>query len=313
MRFPRSLSHSALRVARFLCLPPFLAALSAHANPTVLDLWPGPPPGEVKAQGDERDTSRPGEKLVAGRPVIRLGHVTRPQLHVHLPTADKATGTGVIIAPGGGFHILAWDLEGTEVAEWFQSLGVAAFVLKYRVPTASLDPRWKTPVIDGQRAISVVRSRAAEWGVHPERIGILGFSAGGHLASRCALGFAERHYAAVDSHDQASCRPNFAALIYSAYAFDEKEGRLRPDVVVPKDAPPLFFAHTFDDGVRVENALLLAAEAKKAGVPAELHVYDVGGHGYGLRPRAGFPVSTWPARCEEWMARNGWLALPQPQ
>jgi acetyl esterase/lipase len=297
-------------LSRILVLMSFaasVAAESARANPTVLDLWPGAAPGEVKAEGEERDMSKPGEKLVAGRPVVRLGHVTHPQLHLYLPAAEKATGTGMVIAPGGGFSILAWDLEGTEVAEWLRSIGVAAFVLKYRVPTGALDPRWKTPVIDGQRAISVVRSRAAEWGVDPRRIGILGFSAGGHLATRCALGFSERHYAPVDSHDQASCRPDFAALIYAAYAFDEKEGRLHPDVVVPKDAPPLFFVHAFDDRIRVENALLLAAQAKKAGVPAEVHVYDAGGHGYGLRPQPELPVTTWPARCEEWMARNGWL------
>jgi len=294
-------------IARSLFIALLVVGSASAGEPLVLDLWPGTPPGETKATGEERDTSKPGEGLVAGKPIIRLGNVTKPQLHVFLPPADKANGTAVVIAPGGAFRILAWDLEGTEVAEWLNSIGVAALVLKYRVPTADLDPRWRTPAIDGQRAVSLARSRAAEWKINPQRIGILGFSAGGHLASRVALQFDKHEYDKVDDIDAVSCRPDFAALIYSAYAFDDKTGQLRPDVRVPKDAPPLFFVHAFDDGVRVENSLLLAAEAKKAGVPCEVHVYDTGGHGYGLRPQADKPVTTWPARCAEWLARNGWL------
>src|SRR5262245_38297147 len=288
---------------RFPFLLPFVVALPVFASQpmTTVDLWPGKPPGEVKANGPEQDVSKPGEGLVAGKPLIRLGNVTKPELQVFLPPKDKANGTAVVICPGGGFHILAMDLEGTEVAEWLNSIGVAAIVLKYRVPTASLEPRWLTPMIDGQRAISITRSRAAEWGINPKRIGILGFSAGGHLAARCALGFAERKYPAVDGADNASCRPDFAALIYAAYAYDDKKGGLAEGVSVPKDAPPLFFVHAFDDKISPLNSLLLAAEAKKAGVSSEVHVYDAGGHGYGLRPQANLPVTSWPKRCEEWM------------
>jgi acetyl esterase/lipase len=294
---------------RFCRLFSLLAAFPAFAaEPTsVLPLWPGNPPGEVKATGPEQDTSKPGEGLVAGKPLIRLGNVTKPELQVFLPPKDKATGTAVVICPGGGFNILAMDLEGTEVAEWLNSVGVAAIVLKYRVPTASLEPRWLTPTIDGQRALSVVRSRAAEWGFDSDRIGILGFSAGGHVAARCALGFAERKYTPVDDADKASCRPDFAALIYAAYAYDDKAGQLAAGVSVPGDAPPLFFVHAFDDKISPLNSLLLAAEAKKSGVSAEVHVYDAGGHGYGLRPQANLPVTSWPKRCEEWMQRKGWL------
>jgi acetyl esterase/lipase len=254
---------SVMRLSLFL---PVVAAVTAFsAEPaSVVPLWPGNPPGETKANGPEQDTSKPGEGLVAGKPLIRLANVTKPELQVFLPPKDKATGTAVVVCPGGGFHILAMDLEGTEVAEWLNSIGVAAIVLKYRVPTASLEPRWLTPTIDGQRAISVVRSRAAEWGINPERIGILGFSAGGHLAAS--------------------------------------------GVSVPKEAPPFFFVHAFDDKISPLNSLLLAAEAKKSGVSAEVHVYDAGGHGYGLRPQANLPVTSWPKRCEEWMQRNGWLA-----
>jgi acetyl esterase/lipase len=290
-------------------LLPFFAVVPAIASQptTVIDLWPGAPPGEVKATGPEQDTSKPGEGLVAGKPLIRLANVTKPELQVFLPQKDKASGTAVVVCPGGAFRILAIDLEGTEVAEWLNSIGVAAIVLKYRVPTVSLEPRWLTPMIDGQRAISVVRTHASEWGLDPNRIGILGFSAGGNLAARCALGFAERKYSPVDDADKASCRPDFAALIYGAYAYDDKSGQLAPGVSVPKDAPPLFFVHAFDDQVSPLNSLLLAAEAKKAGVSAEVHLYDAGGHGYGLRPQANLPVTTWPKRCEEWMQRRGWL------
>jgi len=294
---------------RFSLLVPVVLALNAFAAEpiAVLDLWPGQPPGEVKADGPEQDKSKPGEGLVAGKPLIRLGNVTKPQLHVFLPSKEKANGTAVVICPGGGFHILAWDLEGTEVAEWLNSIGVAAIVLKYRVPTASLEPRWLTPVMDGQRALSVTRTRATEWNIDPNRIGILGFSAGGHLAARCALGFAERKYSVVDDADKASCRPDFAALIYAAYAYDDKAGQLAQGVTVPKDAPPLFFIHAYDDKISPLNSLLLAAEAKKAEVSAEVHLYDTGGHGYGLRPQANLPVTSWPKRCEEWMQRKGWL------
>jgi len=292
---------------KFILALSLLISSAIAIEPEILDLWPGQAPGEVKANGPEKDTSKPGEGLVAGKPLIRLGNVTKAQIHVFLPPKEKANGTGVVICPGGGFSILAWDLEGTEVAEWLNSLGVAAVVLKYRVPTSGLENKWLTPVMDGQRALGLVRSHAAEWNINPARVGVLGFSAGGHVATRLALDFTERRYPAVDTADQLPLRPDFAVLVYSAYAYDEKAGRLREDVTVPKNAPPLFFVHAFDDPIPVQNSLLLAAEAKKSGVPAEVHVYDTGGHGYGLRPQPDKPVTTWPARCAEWMARNGWL------
>jgi acetyl esterase/lipase len=288
-----------------------LAASSLWAAPepaAIIDLWPATMPGEFKANGPEADTSKPGEGLVAGKPLIRLGNVSKPQLHVFPAPKEKANGTAVVICPGGGFHILAWDLEGTEVAEWLNSIGVTAFVLKHRVPTAALQPKWQVPVMDAQRALSIARSRANEWSVDPRRIGILGFSAGGHVAARCSLGFAERQYPAGDDLDKASCKPDFAVLIYGAYSYDDKTGQLGADITVPKDAPPLFFVHAFDDPVSPQNSLLLASAAKKAGVSAEVHLYDAGGHGYGLRPQAQLPVTSWPQRCGEWLNRRGLLS-----
>ncbi len=291
-----------LRFLLALAIPAFAAEPAQ-----VLDLWPGTPPGEMNASGEEKNTSEPGKGLVAGRELIRLGNVTKPQLHVFLPPKDKANGTCVVVCPGGGFNILAWDLEGTEVADWLNSIGVAAAVLKYRVPTAKFEPKWLGPQMDGQRAISLVRSRAGEWGLDPARIGVLGFSAGGCLTVRLALEFSKRTYAPIDDIDKASCRPDFAAPIYGAYSYDDKTGKLRDDVIVPKDAPPLFFVHAWDDRIDPRNSLLLAAAAKAVGVPAEVHLYDTGGHGYGLRYVKEQPVTTWPARCAEWMGRNGWL------
>jgi acetyl esterase/lipase len=282
-------------------------ALAAPQATQVIDIWPATPPGEMSATGPEADTSKPGVGLVAGRELIRLGNVTKPQLHVFLAPKDKANGTCVVICPGGGFNILAWDLEGTEVAEWLNSIGVSAAVLKYRVPSAKQEPRWLGPQMDGQRAISLVRSRAQEWGIDPARIGVLGFSAGGQLTIRLTLEFSKRVYLPIDDTDKVSCRPDFAVPIYAAYAFDDKAGKLRDDMVVPKDTPPLFFVHAWDDKIDPRNSLLLAAAAKAAGIPCEVHVYDTGGHGYGLRPVADKPVTTWPARCAEWMGRNGWL------
>ena len=292
----------------FLLAAAFSASLASAAEPTkVIDLWPGTPPGDFTAPGAEADTSEPGKGLVAGKPLIRLGNVSKPQLHIYLPPKEKANGTAVVICPGGGFNILAWDLEGTEVAGWLNSIGVAAAVLKYRVPTAKFEQKWLIPQMDGQRAISTVRSKAGEWGLNPARIGVLGFSAGGHLTVRLALESAKRVYTPVDDIDKVSCRPDFAAPIYNAYSYDDKAGKLRDDLIFSKDVPPLFFVHAWNDPIDPRNSLLLGAAAKAAGVPCEVHLYDTGGHGYGLRPQADKPVTSWPVRCAEWLGRNGLL------
>lgn len=294
-------------------LPRFLLALSLAATACavepaqILDVWPGKPPGDLMANGPEADTSKPGVGLVAGKPLIRLGNVSKPQMHFFPAPKDTANGTCVVVCPGGGFSILAWDLEGTEVAEWLNSIGVSAVVLKYRVPSGKVARTWLGPAIDGQRAISTVRSKAAEWGIDPQRIGVLGFSAGGQLTVRLATEFGKRVYEPIDDIDKVSCRPDFAAPIYSAYSYDDKAGKLREDITIPKDAPPFFFVHAWNDPIDPRNSLLLAAAAKAAGVPCEVHLFDIGGHGYGLRPQEDKPVTTWPARCADWMKRNGWL------
>ncbi len=277
------------------------------AEPTqIIPLWPSTPPGPDRSVGEEVDATKSTDRLIAGRRIIKLANVAIPEIHLFQPAEKQRSGSAVVICPGGGYHILAWDLEGTEVAEWFNSIGVTAIVLKYRVPTNQVDPRWLQPVQDAQRTLSLVRGRAKEWGLAADRIGILGFSAGGDTAARTALA-TKRHYESVDDADQESCRPNAAMLIYPGYLANKEKTALAEDLLVTKDAPPMFLVHAFNDPVPVESSLLMALALKTVGVPTELHIFDTGGHGYGLRPVAAHPVTTWPQQCEVWLGRNGWL------
>jgi len=267
-------------------------------EPQSIKVWPAKAPGEPKELPPEADISKPGQGLVAGKPVIRLGNVSTPMLAIYRPAKEIDTGAAVVICPGGGHTILAYDLEGTEVAEWLNKIGVTACVLKYRVPARDPKLRYQAAVQDAQRAMSVVRANATDWGIEAKRIGILGFSAGGEVAGLTAL-FTDRLYDVSDAIDKISSRPDFAILIYPAY-FDNK-GKLHEHVRVTKAAPPMFFAHAANDPVTALNSLLLATELKKVGVPAELHLYATGGHGFGLRPQADKPCTQWPTACEAWL------------
>ncbi len=293
------------RISCLLCL---VASTSwVHANePTVLNIWPGKAPGETKELPPEVDKTKPEDRLIAGRRIIKLGNVSTPQIAVFKPPADKANGAAVVICPGGGHHILAYDLEGTEVAEWLNSIGVTGIVLKYRVPSRTTDVRWTAAVQDAQRAMSLVRHRAKEWNIDPERIGICGFSAGGETAALTSIFLDDRKYKAIDGIDRVSSRPDFAILIYPANLVARGETQLRDYIRVTKDVPPMFIAHAFDDRVPVHTPLMLTAALKTAGVPAELHVYPTGGHGYGLRP-TDEPVTRWPKLAADWMRRMKWL------
>jgi acetyl esterase/lipase len=278
-------------------------AATAADKPTVVDVWPGKPPGEKGGIGAE--ATHP-QKSPRGEIQI-INNVTQPTLTVFLPPKDKNTGAAVVICPGGGYNALAWDLEGEEVAAWLNRIGVAGLVLKYRIPRRPGDDKMApppAPLHDAQRAISLVRSKAADWGIDAKRIGILGFSAGGHLAAATSVGFGKRSYEALDDVDKVSCRPDFTVLIYPAYL----TGFESPPVVqrVPKDAPPMFLAHAGDDPVTVESSTQLYEALKKVGVRAELHVYARGGHGFGLRPSE-HPCCHWPDRCEDWLRSEGLL------
>jgi len=283
--------------------------VAAVEKPLVLDLWPGVPPGDEGLKLEpEHDRFKEGDKLIAGRPIIKLANVSQPQIAIYRPAPEKDTGAAVIVAPGGGHHILAYDLEGTEVAEWLNGIGVTGIVLKYRVPARNRERRFEAAVQDAQRAISLVRSQATEWRIDPRRIGVLGFSAGGETAGMAALLHAQRLYSPVDESDRISCRPDFAALIYPGGFVARGEHELRDHVEVPENVPPFFFAHAFDDRVTVQSSLLLASAIKKVKGSATLHIYPSGGHGYGLR-RTEEAVTTWPDRCEEWMRSLGLLRV----
>jgi acetyl esterase/lipase len=289
------------------------AALVAPARgaekPLGLPLWPGEAPSEKGPIAAEADLTKDSDNLIAGKRLIRLGNVSKPTLEIYRPAKEKDTGTSVIIAPGGGYHILAWDLEGTEVAEWLNTLGVTGIVLKYRVPrrpgAAPGEPPLQ-PLQDAQRALSLVRSKAKEWNLDPDRVGMLGFSAGGHLTANAATNYDRRAYEPIDAADKLSCKPSFAVVIYPGGMINKEGTALNPEIRVTKDTPPCFFAHAGNDNVSSANSVLMYLALKQAGVPAELHVYNTGGHGYGLR-RTDEPVTTWPLRCEEWLRKQGLL------
>jgi acetyl esterase/lipase len=276
------------------------AALAAE--PLILDLWPERIPGPAAVvDGPERDFTKPDDKLIAGGRIIKLGNVSKPQAYVYRPEASKANGSAVVICSGGGFSILAWDLEGTEVAEWFNEIGFTAIVLKYRVPTRQHgEPgTWEGPVMDTQRALSITRAHATEWTIDPARVGVLGFSAGGVTAALAAIQKGQRLYEPSDESDETSCVANFAMLIYPGSTV-QKDGSLKSEYAVDKDTPPMFFVHAADDRVTCLSSVALFTALTKSGVSAELHIYSSGGHGYGLRPTV-FPVTHWPKRAEAWL------------
>jgi acetyl esterase/lipase len=231
---------------------------------------------------------------------------------VFRPAEGKNIGAAMVICPGGGYWNLAWDLEGEEVAAWLNTVGMTGIVLKYRVPRRSGQPEplpAPGPLLDSQRAVSLVRSKAKEWGIDPNRIGIVGFSAGGHLAVMTATHFDKRAYEAIDEIDKVSCRPDFAVAVYPGYLVPEDEDTdvLAPYIRIPAGTPPIFLVHASDDresGPQHSVAMYLAL--KRAGVPSELHVYADGGHGFGVR-KSNKPCSTWPERCVAWLRNQGVL------
>lgn len=272
-----------------------------------LQVWDVKPPGRITAKGEEADTSGPDGRNVAGKPVIRLGNVSTPMLTIFSPTQEKNTGAAVMVCPGGGYNILAYDLEGTEVCQWLNSIGVTGVLLKYRVPRAEQEGRPVEPLQDAQRGLKLIRAHAKEWGIDPQRIGVLGFSAGGNLAARLSTNYARPTYEQSDAVDAQSCRPDFAILIYPAYLFDKDDTELvANDLPITAETSPTFMAMAFDDRVGPENVLRYAMALKKVEVPTELHLYPTGGHGFGLR-KTEAPVTWWPDRCAEWMQASGWL------
>ena len=252
-------------------------------------------------------------------PATVVGKVSQPTMTVYSPKGLN-TGAAVVVFPGGGYWVLYMDLEGTEICDWLVSRGITAILLKYRVPDSG--PHWdadvrrhvdaKTPMAlaDAQRTLGLVRARAAEWHVDPHKIGVIGFSAGGHLVADVSTHFDKRAYPAVDASDTVSCRPDFGIALYPGHMTEHTTNEFDLNSTLPVSArtPPTFLLHAVTDPTDpVENSLVYYIALKKAGVPVELHLYATGGHAFGLR-RTKAAVTRWPALVESWLGSIGMLA-----
>jgi acetyl esterase/lipase len=279
---------------------------------TQVPIWPGAVPDARPVAGPEVATTDK-DFLVAGRPVVGVGKVSQPTMTVYSPKG-KNTGAAVVVFPGGGYWALAIDLEGTEVCDWLTSKGITCVLLKYRVPGEGLFPRSgpypNSPMAleDAQRTVGLARFHAAEWHIDPHKIGVLGFSAGGHLVAAMSTNFKRRLYPAVDAADKESCRPDFAVALYPGHLWiDDQKFQLNPNVPVTRQTPPTFLLQAEDDPVdNINHSLVYYIALKKAGVPVEMHLYAHGGHAFGLR-RTKLPVTGWPQLVETWLGTIGMI------
>jgi acetyl esterase/lipase len=287
----------------------WLGASTGLAGPArVWKLWEGKPPGDFATPGPEMVTEpKPTDKL----PILRLTNVSEPRLEFYEPATEKKNGAAVVIVPGGGFGILASGHEGSELAEWFRERGFVAAVLQHRCPTNKLPKPWEFPAQDTQRAISLVRDRAAELGVQADRVGLFGFSAGGQVALIAATNDEARLFPVTDAVDRVSCRPDFLMLCYPwKILADDSLTELKPEIKITAKTPPTFLAQANDDpGSLAEGSTLAFLALRQAKVPAEIHIYSTGGHGFGLRPNATQAPGDWPGRAELWLKARG-LAEP---
>jgi acetyl esterase/lipase len=293
----------------------FATGSSASADtPVVLNIWPGEAPEETAPIGPERTRMSPkldSRQVEVTEQTRLITDVTNPTITICRPAKDATAGTAVLICPGGGYWDLYWQLEGEEVAAWLNSIGVTGIILKYRVPRRPDEPKGepaRRPLQDAQRAVSLVRSKAQEWNLDPQRIGIVGFSAGGHLAIATATSFEKRTYEPRDEVDKVSCRPDFAIAVYPGYLKPKDKDELSPGLHVPAGTPPIFLAHGGDDIISPpEHSVLMYLALRRAGIPAELHVYATAVHDFGVRPN-GHPCSTWTTSCAAWLRHQGFLS-----
>jgi len=269
-----------------------LAATFAGAEPITLKLWPEGVPEKPDFKPE------PEQDVKKDDGIRRVSHVSDPSLTVY--KAPNPNGTAVLICPGGGYNILAIEHEGTQVSDYLNTLGVTGIVVKYRVPRRDPVKPYEAPLQDAQRAMGLIRKNAADWGIKPDRIGILGFSAGGNLCLMTALHPNQRTYKANPDVDL-DARPDFVIPIYPAYLTEEKdESVLRPEIKVTKEAPPICLIHAGDDRITSAGSALVYLDYKKLGIPAELHIYASGGHGFGMKPGEK-PVNQWHVRVGEWL------------
>lgn len=307
-----------------LCLAHLLGSTCAHASPwrpspghAQMPIWPGVAPGSLP--GPDRESLATAENTVAGKPWVYVRYVSRPTLTIY-PPKGKNTGAAVVVFPGGGYQILAMDLEGTEVCDWLTSQGITGVLLKYRVPgtgphwdpelNRSVNPKPSLALEDAQRALGLVRQHASEWRIDPHKIGVLGFSAGGHLVAAISNDYARRLYRPVDHADSTSCRPDFAVAVYPGHLWKPDRGPLgfNPDIHVTRDTPPTFLVQAETDTIDyVTQSLVYYIALKDAGVPTEMHLYTNGGHAFGLR-RTRDPITEWPRLIERWLRTIGILS-----
>jgi len=302
---------------------------------TQVPIWPGAAPDPQPVKGLEFAEWSAKNDLVAGKQVLGVSNVTRPTISVYSPTG-RNTGAAVVVFPGGGYQNLAIDLEGTEVCDWLTPKGITCVLLKYRVtdvgPYPKSGPYPESPMAleDAQRTVGLVRFHAAEWHIDPHKIGVLGFSSGGHLTAAISTHFEKRLYPPVDAADKKSCRPDFAVAIYpghlslSAAEWDARQGTkkfavphpangdkdlgLNPAIPVSSRTPPTFLLQAEDDHVdNVNDSLAYCIALKNAGVPVEMHLYAQGGHAFGLR-RTKFPITRWPELAETWLVTIGMIS-----
>jgi len=300
-------------ISSFSDLPAQSSGWQPSSGHTQIPIWPGVPPSAQPARGLEvADWVK--DNLVAGKRWTYVANVSQPTMTVYSPQG-KNTGAAVVVFPGGGYRILAIDLEGTEVCDWLTSRGITCVLLKYRVPGLPLTNKYrmsgpypKSPVAleDAQRTLGLVRFNAARYHIDPHKIGVLGFSAGGHLSAAISNHYQKRLYPAIDAADRVSCRPDFAVAIYPGHlSIAENSVALNPDIRPTAQTPPTFLLQNEDDHVdRVEDALSYYMALKKAGAPVEMHLYAQGGHAFGLR-RTTFAVTAWPQLVETWLASIG--------
>jgi acetyl esterase/lipase len=284
---------------------------------TQIPIWPGAVPDAQPAAGPEYvEDVTDAKDLVAGKPWVAVERVSQPTMTVYSPKG-KNTGVAMVVFPGGGYTILAIDLEGTEVCDWLTSRGITCVLLKYRVPDSgpawhddcrcNIHPKAATALEDAQRTVGLVRFHAAEWHIDPHKIGVLGFSAGGHLVADISTHFAQRAYTPVDEADKVSCRPDFAVAIYPGHMLENttKEFELNPLIPVTASTPPTFLLQAENDTVDgVRQSLVYYIGLKSAGVPVEMHLYAQGGHAFGLR-RTKLPITGWPQLVETWLGTIG--------
>lgn len=275
---------------------------------TQIPIWPGTPP-DADAQhlpGPEYTTNKPTSE----GPLTWVCNVTRPTMTVYSPTGTN-TGVAMVVFPGGGFNALAMDLEGTEICGWLNSRGITAILLKYRIPLKKHGPYGESPLAleDAQRTLGLARFHAADWGIDPHKIGVIGFSAGGYMVAATSNHFDKRSYPPVDAADKESCRPDFAIACYPGHLWDyDNDFNLNPNVPVTTNTPPTFLLQAENDHVDgVNQALTYYIGLKNAGVPVEMHLYAQGGHGFGLRAK-NLPIGVWPQLVETWLKTIGMVS-----